>query len=85
MEEVVLAENVRSAQRCNWYADMEQGSSLRPIINSAMQELSDTNVLICTLYVDRSCCMTEHKRSAGLGESSNNYIIVIDVKRTPHL
>jgi hypothetical protein len=42
MEEAVLVENVRSAQRCNWYADMEQGSGLRPIINSAMQELSNT-------------------------------------------
>jgi hypothetical protein len=68
-----------------WYADMEQGSSLRPIINSAMQELSNTNVLRCTLYVDRSCCRTEHKRSAGSGEPSNGRIIVIDVQRTPHL
>ena len=65
MEEAVLVENVRSAQRCNWYADKEQGSGLRPIINSAMQELSNTDVLRCTLYVDR--CMTEHKRSAGPG------------------
>jgi hypothetical protein len=63
MVEVVLVEKVRFAQRCNWYADMEQGSGLRPIINSAMQELSDTDVLRCTL-----CCMTEHKRSAGPGE-----------------
>jgi hypothetical protein len=85
MEEVVLVEKVRFAQRCNWYADMEQGSGLRPIINSAAQELSDTNVLICTLYVNRSCCMTEHKCSAGLGESTNDCIIVIDVKRTPYL
>jgi hypothetical protein len=82
MEEVVLVEKVRFAQ--TWYADMEQGSGLRPIINSA-QELSDTNVLICTLYVDRSCCITGHKRSAGLGESINDCIIVIDVKRTPQL
>ena len=67
MEEAVLVENVRSAQRCNWYADMEQGSGLRPIMNSAMQELN-TDVLRCTLYVDRSCCMAEHKRSAGPGE-----------------
>jgi hypothetical protein len=83
MEEVVLVEKVRFVQ--TWYADMEQGSGLRPIINSAAQEPSDTNVLICTLYVDRSCCITEHKRSAGLGESINDCIIVIDVKRTPHL
>ena len=62
------------------YADMEQGSGLRPIINLAMH----AHVLRCTLYVDRSRCITEHKRSAGLGESSNDCIIVIDVKRTPH-
>jgi hypothetical protein len=75
----------RKCPICAWYADMEQGCGLRPIIDSATEELSDTNVLRCTLYVDRSCCITEHKCGAGLGESSNDCIIVIDVKRTPHL
>jgi hypothetical protein len=63
---------------------MEQGSSLRPIINSATQVLSTTNVLRCTLYIDRSCCMIEHKRSAGPGEPRNDYLIVIDMECMPH-
>jgi hypothetical protein len=60
------AENVRSAQCCNWYADMEQWSGLRPIVNSAMQ---DTIVLRCTLQVDRFRCRTENVRCAGPNES----------------
>ena len=30
-----------------------------------MQRISDTNVLRCTLQVDRSCCRIEHMRRAG--------------------
>jgi hypothetical protein len=53
----------------NWYADKEQGSGLRPIINSATQNISDANVLKCTLQVDHSCCRMEHMRRAGPNES----------------
>ena len=68
MEEAVLVENVRSAQRCNWY---KHGTRVRPKTNNQFGDAGTLQHPTCSdllCMLTRSCCMTEHKRSVGLGE-----------------
>jgi hypothetical protein len=50
-----------------------------------MHDISDTNVLKCTLQVDRSCCRTERMLCTGPNESHSGVHNRYRVQRIPYL